>query len=533
MSREYHGTRIRTDFLVIGSGIAGLSFALKAAEHGRVMVITKAAVEETNTRYAQGGIAAAIHRADSAEKHVQDTLKAGAGLCNEAVVRMVVAEAPKAIRDLIDWGARFDRHADGSFDLAREGGHSEHRVLHHKDSTGLEIQQTLTARARSHPNIQLMEHHFAIDLMTQHHMGREVRYSDSDIECYGAYVLDLRTLVIRTILSRVTLLATGGAGNLYATTTNPVIATGDGIAMVYRAKGTCDNLEFIQFHPTALYIPGEHPSFLITEALRGFGAVLKTQDGRAFMSRYNTMAELAPRDIVARAIDNEMKKRGDDYVYLDCSHLDGRELKHRFPNIRQKCLKHGLDITTDPIPVAPAAHYMCGGIRVDPDGRTHIRRLYAAGECSSTGLHGANRLASNSLIEAVVYADRAARHAIGRFADLDVREAIPDWNEEGTTTPREMVLITQNLKELQQLMTSYVGIVRSDRRLERASTRVEVIYRETEDLYRKSKLSRLLCELRNLVNVAYLVIQAARHRKDSIGLHYNIDYPSQDSPTEA
>lgn len=517
--------RIKTDFLVIGSGIAGLSFALKVAERGSVTVVTKADVEETNTHYAQGGIAAVIGQSDSSEKHVQDTLNAGAGLCSEAVVRMVVAEAPAAIRDLVRWGARFDRRPDGSFDLAREGGHSEHRVLHYKDSTGSELQHALTTSARNHPNIRLLEHQFAIDLLTQHHLGREVRRSDSDIECYGAYILDLHTLAIHTILARVTLLATGGAGHLYTTTTNPIIATGDGVAMVCRARGTCDNLEFIQFHPTALYIPGEHPSFLITEALRGFGAVLKTQDGSAFMKRYDTRAELAPRDIVARAIDSEMKRRGDDYVYLDCSHLDAEELRQRFPNIHQKCLKHGIDITSDPIPVAPAAHYMCGGICVDTDGRTRLQRLYAAGECSSTGLHGANRLASNSLIEAAVFADRAAKDAVARRHDFSLCEDVPDWNEEGTTTPREMVLITQNLKELQQLMTSYVGIVRSNRRLERAATRLEVISRETEELYKKSKLSRLLCELRNLANVAHLVILAARNRKESVGLHFNIDYP--------
>jgi len=436
-----------------------------------------------------------------------------------------VEEAPAQIEELIKWGAKFDKQSTGKYDLAREGGHSEHRILHYKDSTGEEIQRALSLQVRNNENIEILENHFAVDLITQHHLGKLVKRHHDNTECFGAYILNLKTYDIIKVLSRVTLIATGGAGNLYHTTTNPEVATGDGIAMVYRAKGIIENMEFVQFHPTSLYNPDERPSFLITEAMRGFGAVLKAQNGDKFMPRYDKRGSLAPRDIVARAIDNEMKVRGDDYVYLDCTHLRPKALIEHFPNIHQKCLSLGIDIRKDKIPVVPAAHYICGGIKVDMNGQSWIKRLYAVGETSSTGLHGANRLASNSLLEAVVYAHRAASHSAEVFKKVKFEEDIPEWNDEGTSHPEEMVLITQNMKELQQIMTNYVGIVRSELRLQRALDRLEIIYNETEDLYRKSKLSIQLCELRNLINVAYLVIKMAQARKQSLGLHYMLDYP--------
>jgi len=513
------------DFLVIGTGVGGMSFALKAAEHGTVCMISKAEIDETNTRYAQGGIAAVTYEPDSYEKHVEDTLVAGDHLCNEEVVKMVVREAPDQISELIHWGTKFDKQSSGKYDLAREGGHSEHRILHHKDNTGQEIQRALSVQVRKHPKIELLENHFAVDLITQHHMGKLVKRHLTDIECYGAYVLNLETSQVLRILSKTTLLASGGAGNLYSTTTNPTIATGDGVAMVYRAKGIIENMEFVQFHPTSLYNPGESPSYLITEAMRGYGGFLRNQLGEKFMNKYDSRGSLAPRDVVARAIDNELKIHGHDFVYLDTTHLNGKELHEHFPNISEKCRSLGIDITKEMIPVVPAAHYMCGGVKVDMDGQTWIKRLYAVGEVSSTGLHGANRLASNSLIEAIVYADRAVKHAVKHVTEYQFADQIPVWDDSGTTHPEEMVLITQNLKELKQIMTNYVGIVRSDLRLERATARLEIIYRETEELYKKSNVSLRICQLRNLINVAYLVIKMAQARKESRGLHYNLDYP--------
>jgi L-aspartate oxidase len=518
---------LKYDFLVIGSGLGGLSFALKAAAHGRVCLITKSELDDTNTRYAQGGIAAVTYEPDSYEKHVEDTLVAGDNLSNEEVVRMVVQEAPAQIRELIQWGTKFDKESNGKYDLAREGGHSEHRILHHKDNTGEEIQRALSNKVRNHPQIDIREKHFAVDLITQHHLGKLVKRHMTDIECYGAYVLNLETNEVVKILSKTTLLATGGAGNLYSTTTNPPVATGDGIAMVYRAKGIIENMEFVQFHPTSLFNPGESPSFLISEAVRGYGGILRNQLGEKFMNKYDERGSLAPRDIVARAIDNEMKIHGHEFVYLDTTHLEGKALKEHFPNITEKCMSIGIDIAKDMIPVVPAAHYSCGGVKVDMNGETWIKRLYAVGEVSSTGLHGANRLASNSLIEAIVFADRAVKHAVAHFPEYDWITHIPEWDDAGTTHPEEMVLITQNLKELKQIMSNYVGIVRTDLRLERAIVRLEIIYRETEELYKKSKLSLRICQLRNLVNVGYLVIKMAQARKESRGLHYNLDYPKQ------
>ena len=512
------------DFLVIGSGLAGLSFALKVADKGKVAILTKTDIYETNTSFAQGGIAAVTYQPDNYEKHVKDTLIAGDGLCNEEVVRMVVKEAPAQINELINWGTHFDQ-VNGKFDLAREGGHSESRILHHKDDTGKEIQRALVERVKQHPNIDIYEHYFALDIITQHHLGVLVKWRNTNIECYGAYALDIKKKKVIKFLSRITLMATGGTGNLYSTTTNPGIATGDGIAMIYRAKGTVENMEFVQFHPTSLFNPNERPSFLISEAMRGHGGILKTIDGKEFMHKYDERGSLAPRDIVARAIDHEMKLRGDDYVYLDCRHLDPRGLIKHFPNINEKCRNLGIDIRKDYIPVVPAAHYLCGGVKVDMNGRTVINRLYASGETASTGLHGANRLASNSLLEAVVYADRAARHALNHYKKYTFNERIPDWHAHGVRHPEEMVLITQSYKEVQQIFSVYVGIVRSNLRLKRSLDRLETIFHETEHLYQKSILSVQLCELRNLINVGYLIIKAAMRREENRGLHYNIDYP--------
>lgn len=517
----------RTDFLVIGSGIAGLSFALKASRFGKVSIVTKANIDDANTRFAQGGIAAVFSEPDNFEKHIHDTLIAGDGCCDEDVVRMVVREAPERVKDLIDLGVSFDKKEDGTYDLSREGGHTEYRILHSKDRTGEAIEKTLVERVKKDPNIEIFEQHFAIELLTQHHLGEVVKRNYPGIKCFGAYVIDLVNQKVWTFLSKVTVVATGGLGNVYLTTTNPEIATGDGVAMVYRAKGTIENLEFIQFHPTSLYDPNERPSFLITEALRGYGAVLKNMAGEKFMKRYDSRGSLAPRDIVARAIDNEMKIWGDDHLWLDCTHLSSEGLKDRFPNVYEHCLARGIDITKDMIPIVPAAHYSCGGIKVDMDGQSSIDRLYSLGEASSTGLHGANRLASNSLIEAAVYAHRAALHSGNRLGDLDFEEKIPEWDFKGTTHLEEMVLITQSLKEVQLIMNNYVGIVRSNLRLERAMVRLEILYNETESLYKQSLISKRLCELRNLINVGYIIIKLAQNRKESIGLHYSIDYPKR------
>jgi L-aspartate oxidase len=514
------------DFLVIGSGIAGMSFALKVAHKGRVALICKTELEEANTYYAQGGIASVTNTpADNFDKHIEDTMIAGDRLSDREAVEMVIRRAPGQIQELIRWGVNFDKNEQGGFDLHREGGHSEFRILHHKDSTGAEIQESLIRAIKQHSNIEVFENHFTVEILTQHHLGVTVTRQTPDIKCYGAYILNEATGKVETFLAKVTLMATGGAGAIYQTTTNPPIATGDGIAMVYRAKGTVKDMEFIQFHPTALYHPGDRPSFLITEAMRGYGAVLRTMDGKEFMHKYDPRLSLAPRDIVARAIDNEMKNRGDDHVYLDVTHKDAAETRKHFPNIYEKCLRLGIDITKDYIPVAPAAHYLCGGIRVDLNGQSSIERLYAVGECSCTGLHGGNRLASNSLIEAIVYADAAARHSLEAMEKFDYNEDIPAWNDEGTRSPEELVLITQSMKEVNQIMSTYVGIVRSDLRLKRAWCRLDIIYEETESLFKRSIATREICELRNAINVGYLVMRQAIERKESRGLHYTIDHP--------
>lgn len=514
------------DFLVIGAGIAGMSFALKVAREKTVALVCKSGLEEANTYFAQGGVASVTNLiVDNFDKHIEDTMIAGDNLSDRRAVEKVVRNAPEQIEELIRWGVDFDKDETGNFDLHREGGHSEFRILHHKDNTGAEIQDSLIQAVKQHPNITVYENHFAIEILTQHHLGVVVTRQTPDITCYGAYVMDLDTGQIDTFLSKVTLMATGGIGAVYQTTTNPLVATGDGIAMVYRAKGTVKDMEFVQFHPTALFHPGDRPSFLITEAMRGYGGVLRTMDGQEFMHKYDDRLSLAPRDIVARAIDNEMKNRGDDHVFLDVTHKDAEETRKHFPNIYQKCLSLGIDITKDYIPVAPAAHYLCGGILVDLNASTSIDRLYAVGECACTGLHGGNRLASNSLIEAVVYADAAAKHSMSVINAYDYQLDIPDWNDKGTRSPEEMVLITQSVKEVGQIMSTYVGIVRSDLRLKRAWTRLDILYEETESLFKRSIASKDICELRNMINVGYLIMRQAIERKESRGLHYTLDYP--------
>ena len=503
------------DFLVIGSGIAGMSFALKVAKKGSVALICKAELEEANTYFAQGGIASVTDmKVDNFDKHIEDTMIAGDWISDREAVEKVVRNAPEQIKALIDWGVDFDKKEDGEFDLHKEGGHSEFRILHHKDNTGAEIQTSLIETVKANPNITIFKNHYAVEIITQHHMGIIVTRYTPGIKCFGAYILNEETGQVDTFLSKVTIMATGGCEAVYRQTTNPLVATGDGIAMVYRAKGVVKDMEFIQFHPTALYHPGDRPSFLITEAMRGYGGVLRTKDGKEFMQKYDERLSLAPRDIVARAIDNEMKLRGEEHVYLDVTHKDPEETKQHFPNIYKKCLSIGIDITKDYIPVAPAAHYLCGGIKVDLDGQSSIRRLYAIGECSCTGLHGGNRLASNSLIEAVVYADAAAKHAMSVIDRYDFNEEdIPEWNDEGTISNEERVLITQSMKEVNQIMEAYVGIVRSDTRLKRAWNRLDILYEETERLFKRSKATRELCELRNMINVGYLITRQAMERR--------------------
>jgi L-aspartate oxidase len=522
---------MQTDFLVIGSGIAGLTYALKTAKafpDKKITVITKTQADETNTKYAQGGIAGVWDEAkDSYDKHIEDTLIAGDGLCNEHIVEIVVKEGPQRIKEIIAYGAEFDKDEKGDYSLGKEGGHSENRILHHKDVTGKEMERALLEELQAISNIELINHCFVVDIITQHHLGYLVTKSTLDITCYGVYVLNLHNHQIEKILAKITLLATGGCGQAYRTTTNPRIASGDGIAMVYRAKGKIENMEFIQFHPTALYEPGVSPSFLITEAVRGDGGILRNKNGEAFMERYDERKDLAPRDIVARAIDNEMKRNGTEHVYLDCRHMDKEKFIHHFPNIYEKCLRMGIDVMQQMIPVAPAAHYSCGGIKTDEWGHTSIQNLYACGECASTGLHGANRLASNSLLEAMVFGHRCYLDSKKHINDITFEDKIPDWNATGTTEPGEMILITQSQKELQQIMSDYVGIVRTDIRLERAMKRLDLLFTETAALYRSTKVSPQLCELRNLITVGYLIVKGAEFRKESRGLHYNTDHPQK------
>ena len=513
---------LKTDVLVIGSGIAGLYFALHAAEHAQVTIITKKESSTSNTNWAQGGIAATIGQNDAPELHTADTLDAGAGLCNEAMVALMVNEGPLHIDKLMQLGVNFTTAAD-TLHLGKEGGHSRHRIVHAQDITGRAVETSLLDRIESHPNITLLEHHYAIELLTEHHLGIKT----NDITCYGAYVLDSLQRKPKTILARVTMLATGGLGHVYPYTTNPDIATGDGVAMGYRAGAEVANMEFIQFHPTSLFHPKAN-SFLISEAVRGFGGILRLKNGQSFMHKYDKRENLAPRDIVARAIDSEMKKTGDECVFLDVTHIDANKTKEHFPNIYETCLSFGIDMTREMIPVVPAAHYACGGIRTDDRGRTTIERLYACGETSCTGVHGANRLASNSLLEALVFAWRAALDIKEQLTGINHHTEFPLWDDSGTVSPEEWILVAHNKREAQQVMNDYVGIVRSDLRLKRAKRRIDFLKDETESYYKKTRITTQILELRNILKVASLIIEGAMKRRESRGLHYTTDYPLKD-----
>jgi L-aspartate oxidase len=513
---------MQTQLLIIGSGVAGLTLAVKYAERfpkKNITIVTKGDEDESNTKYAQGGVAVVLNEeTDSFQKHIEDTLIAGDGLCDKTVVDMVITEGPKRFKELMIWGAQFDLDQTGNFDLGKEGGHSQYRVVHHKDMTGYEIERALLARVHQLENITLLPHHFAIDLITEH----QLKQVSENISCYGAYVLNQNNGNIITIQAESTVLASGGIGRVYGHTTNPIIATGDGIAMAYRAKAKIKDMEFVQFHPTALYTDQEGSSFLISEAVRGFGAYLRTKDGNRFMPNYDARAELASRDIVSQSIDTELKKSGDSCVYLDCTHLDLEKFKNHFPNIYKTCLEHKIDVSKEWIPVVPASHYLCGGIEVDMYGKTTIHNLFACGECTRTGLHGANRLASNSLLEALVYANNIYIYLNENPVSVKA-QSLPDWNDDGTSIPKEHILIKHNLKELQALMRDYVGIVRSNDRLKKAIIHLDGIYKEVEELYRTSKITTTLCELRNMVNVAHLIIGQSLNRKENKGGYFNLD----------
>ena len=518
---------ISTDFLVIGSGISGLTFALKTAtkfKNAKITIVTKDEQSESNTKYAQGGIATVYNRTvDSFEQHINDTLVAGDGLCDEDVVKMVVGDAPKRLQELIDWGTKFDENENGDYDLGREGGHSQNRILHHTDITGAEIERALLAQVNALENIDFLTHHYAIDLITEHQVKNRKTKRNGKISCFGAYVLDIKEAKVKTFISKFTVLASGGNGQVYETTTNPVVATGDGIGIAYRAKAEISEMEFIQFHPTALYNPGEYPAFLISEAVRGFGAKLRDYNGDFFMHKYDEREELASRDIVARAIDNELKKSGSPHVYLDCTQLDMEKFKEHFPNITEKCASLNIDVTKDFIPVVPASHYICGGVNVNKKAKTSIKKLYACGEVTRTGLHGGNRLASNSLLEGLVYAHNAFLNVSKKYSKAKMPNEIPVWNDSGIIKNMEKILIAHDRNEVKTIMTNYVGIVRSNERLERAEKRLRVLYEDNKRLYDHSELSVDLCELRNLITTAYLITQFSKKRTKNCGGFYSLD----------
>ncbi len=517
----------KIDTLILGSGIAGLTIAIKTAKNlpnNKIFVVTKANESESNTKYAQGGFASVWDKLDSFKDHINDTMIAGDQLSNPEIVKIVVENAPKSLKELISWGADFDETDKGDFDLGKEGGHSANRILHHKDITGFEIEKTLLEQVESLSNITLLPYHFAIDLITDHQIAGK-QYNKNEVTCYGAYILNQKTKKIDTYLATSIVLATGGAGQVYASTTNPIIATGDGIAMAYRAKAKVTDMEFVQFHPTSLYQPGESPAFLISEAVRGFGAYLRNNKGVRFMLDIDDRAELASRDIVARAIDSELIKTGNQYVNLDCTHLDKDAFIKHFPNIYEKCRSLGIDVFTQSIPVVPAAHYLMGGIVIDKNGYSSINNLFACGECSRSGLHGANRLASNSLLGALVFGSRIASEISNNRKDLifDENLDIPEWDEEGTTVPKEKVLISHNRKTIQNIMTDLVAIVRSNERLEKALDHLDYIFQDTEKAYAKSKLSPQICELRNLNAIAYLIVKQSMERNENRGAFYSLD----------
>ncbi len=526
----------KTDILIIGTGIAGLFAALKCASYAQVTIVTKKQKSDSNTNYAQGGIASVMDPNDSYDKHIQDTIIAGANLGNIKMIEILVKEGPDRIKELIQLGTRFTTK-DGKLDLAREGGHSMHRIVHANDLTGAEVERALLKKVQEHPNIELYENHFTIDLITEHHIKHKRNAPIENRNCWGAYVLDTNKNQVITFFSKVTILATGGAGQVYQHTTNPRIATGDGFAMAYRAGAKIGNMEFIQFHPTAFYSPIKESifsnAFLISEAVRGFGAKLVNSKGEQFMHKYDERKELAPRDIVARSIDNELKKSGDNCVFLDITHKNKDQIIEHFPNIYKHCLEKGIDITTDLIPVVPAAHYTCGGVVVDENSKTSLENLYACGEVSMTGVHGANRLASNSLLEALVFSHRAAMNIRDTIKNKFVcKDDVPAWDESETITAEEKVLVFHSINEVKQVMWDYVGIVRSNLRLERAFTRIHNLYVENEELYKKTKIFEELLELRNLTAVAHMIIKCARARKESRGLHYSIDYEKEILPPQ-
>lgn len=516
---------LQSDVLVIGSGIAGLFYTLSIADERKVILVTKKQTFESNTNYAQGGIASVLGSDDSYDLHIQDTLNAGDGLCNREIVEMVIRSGPEAVKRLIEYGVRFTIEKD-QLDLGREGGHSRNRIVHALDLTGREIEYALVSQVRHHPNVTLLENHMAVDLITNRNL-LDKGSAPMNGCCWGAYVLDNENHVVKTCVASTTVLATGGCGMVYRHSTNPSIATGDGIAMAHRAGAAIANMEFIQFHPTTLYHPSAR-SFLISEALRGAGAVLRNKSGERFMPHYDRRQELAPRDIVARAIDAELKKRGDDCVYLDMTHRSSDEIRNAFPNIYEKCLSVGIDIAHQRIPVVPAAHYCCGGVVSDADAHSTLEGLLVVGEVSMTGLHGANRLASNSLLEAVVFARRAAETTLRSKPMTPPVDRVRQWDESGTDNSEEWILISHNRRELQSLMWDYVGIVRSTLRLERAHRRVVLLFDEVDRFYKKTRINEELLELRNLTLAGRLIIESALLRKESRGLHYTTDYPASD-----